>query len=90
MLLIGLAGAGRAAGVAGSVTVRAGDWASNRYTRRKLSDCQHCAGGIWCVRRADSGRRSGNEISPFIGAADVSYRSPSVSCSVVAMMDAGK
>ncbi len=27
----------------------AGGLASNRYTRRAVSDCQHCAGGVWCV-----------------------------------------
>ncbi len=44
-------------------------WASNRYTRRGWSDCQHCAGGVWCVGCANSGPGQVTGIDPFdIGA----------------------
>ncbi|GHL75525.1 hypothetical protein ECZU34_32730 [Escherichia coli] len=45
-LLEGAAGFGAPVAITGALLVGP---ASNRYTRRAVPDCQHCAGGVWCL-----------------------------------------
>ena len=59
-----------------------------------VSDCQHCASGVWCVGRADSGRGQVTGIDPFHIGAMAGRQLPFLSVLVpfwlVAMMDGWK
>lgn len=57
-----------------------------------VSDCQHCAGGVWCVGRADSGRRSGNgnRSVPHWRNGGTSVTVPVGSCAVLAGSNDGR
>ncbi len=88
-LLEGAAGFGAPVAITGALLVGP---ASNRYTRRAVSDCQHCAGGVWCVGRADSGRRSGNgnRSVPHWRNGGTSVTVPVGSCAVLAGSNDGR
>ena len=57
-----------------------------------MSDCQYCAGGVWCVGRADSGRRSGNgnRSVPHWRNGGTSVTVPVGSCAVLAGSNDGR
>lgn len=57
-LLEGAAGFGAPVAITGALLVGLGF--KPLYAAGAVSDCQHCAGGVWCVGCANSGRRSGN------------------------------
>ena len=59
---------------------------------RAVSDCQYCAGGVWCVGRADSGRRSGNgnRSVPHWRNGGTSVTVPVGSCAVLAGSNDGR
>lgn len=88
-LLEGAAGFGAPVAITGALLVGP---ASNRYTRRAVSDCQHCASGVWCVGRADSGRRSGNgnRSVPHWRNGGTSVTVPVGSCAVLAGSNDGR